>query len=196
MENLTFKQKMMYVLKRYGYYLLLGLLLLTVVITLTVVGLSSKKEGPIEDNSVPTNTVVSPFMPVLNASVYKGYYGNELVFNETLNQWETHKAIDFQVASGSAVYAILDGTVKNVYTNLLEGTVVEIEHDNGITSTYGSLEESLSLKIGDRVSRGQEIGKVSESATSEASAGAHLHFSMKEGDNKIDPSAYLNISSK
>lgn len=194
MENITMKQKMIYVLKKYGYYMVLGLMLLGVIATIIAVSVTSNNK--VKDPYTPTSSAITPFMPVANATIYKGYYGSELCFNETLRQWETHKAIDFQVAEGSKVYAILDGKVKDVYTNILEGTVVVLEHDGGLTSTYGSLDENLYVKVGDTISRGDEIGVVSSSATSETSAGAHLHFAMLEDGEKVDPSAYLNISSK
>lgn len=194
MENLTFKQRISYVLKKYGYYMLVGVLLLGLIITIAVVTTNSSSYR--DEVSEPTSTIINPYMPVANATVYKGYYGDSLCFNETLGQWETHKAIDFQVASGSKVFAILDGTVKDVYTNILEGTVVVVEHDNGLVSTYGSLEEDVLVSKGDKVSRGDELGIVSSTATAETAAGAHLHFAMSEDGEKIDPSAYLNISNK
>ena len=183
---------MIYGLNKYGYYSLLGVLVLAAVVTLVIVGLTSNKT---EDEYVPTSTAVTPFMPVLNAKLYKEFYGDELIYNETLKQWETHNGVDLQVASGSKVYSILDGEVVDVYSNVLEGTVVVIEHDNGLQSTYGSLDSELSVEVGDSISRGEEIGTVAATAYSEADAGTHLHFSLTENDKKVDPASYLNISS-
>lgn len=198
MENLTLKQKMINVFKRYGYYMLLGLFLFSLILTIVLVGVNSKNNSLSNDDKddVPVNSVVSAYMPVLNANIYKGYYGDELVYNETLKQWETHNGIDFQVANGSKVYSILDGKVKDVYSNVLEGNVVVIEHADGLTSCYGSLDDEIGVSVGDSVSRGQEIGSVSNSATAEVDAGAHLHFSMFDNDKKIDPASYLNIETK
>jgi murein DD-endopeptidase MepM/ murein hydrolase activator NlpD len=194
MENRGFMQKMKDVFKRYSYYFVLGGLLLVVAVTMIIVGLSSSNQ--FEDETIPTNTIVSPYLPVLNASIYKGYYADELVYNTTLKQWETHNAIDFVATNGSKVYSILDGKVKSVYSNLLEGQVIVIEHEDGLVSTYGSLAEDVKVKEGDLVNRGQEIGSVSDSSTGEVDAGAHLHFSLTDNGNNIDPAAYLNIETK
>ena len=191
MENTTFKQKITNMLKRYGYYFILGILVVGAILTMVLIGVSDSKK----QQSVPTSTKITPYMPVLNATLYKEYYGDELCYNATLKQWETHNGIDLQVASGSSVYSILDGKVKDIYSNLLEGTVVVIEHADGLVSEYASLDSDLKVKIGDEVSRGDIIGAVSESANAESDAGAHLHFSMFDNDKKIDPAAYLNISS-
>lgn len=191
MENITFKQKMTNIVKRYGYYFILGILAVGAILTMVLIGVSDSKK----QQSVTTSTKIAPYMPVLNATLYKGYYGDELCYNATLKQWETHNGIDLQVASGSSVYSILDGKVKDVYSNVLDGTVVVIEHANGLVSQYASLDSDLKVKVGDDVSRGDIIGAVSESANAESDAGAHLHFSMFDNDKKIDPAAYLNISS-
>lgn len=192
MENLTLKQKMTNVLKRYGYYFILGILVVGAVLTMILVGVSESNKNKL----TPTNSsTITPYMPVLNATLYKGYFADELTYNSTLKQWETHNGIDLQVASGSSVYSILDGKVKDVYTNILDGTVIVIEHNNGLTSEYSSLGSDVKVKVGDNVSRGDIIGAVSESANRELEAGAHLHFSMNDNGKKIDPAAYLNISS-
>lgn len=194
MENNGIMQKMKKCLKRYGYYMLLGLMFLGIVLTLILVG--SNVSSSHEEENVPTSSKVSAYLPVLNASIYKGYYGDELIYNATLKQWETHNGIDFTSSSGSSVYSILDGTVVDVYSNLLEGSVVVVEHDDGITSTYGSLDSSLKVKKGDIVSRGQVLGTISANAGNELDAGAHLHFSMTDNGKKIDPASYLNIETK
>ena len=194
MEGKTFVQKMKNVLQKYAYYILLGALVLTAVITLVVVGVNrSNNKSPLtEDVSV----TISPYLPVLNATIYKGYSADSLSYNATLKQWEVHNGIDFQTATGSSVYSILNGTVVDVYSNVLEGSVVVVEHDNGWVSTYGSLDENVSVKAGDKVERGQVLGTVADTASSELEAGAHLHFSLEDNGNKVDPAAYLNISSK
>lgn len=195
MENYTMKQKIIYFMKKYGYYLLLGIALLGILLTL-IIASSTSGDDVVDDAVIPTtNSKVTPYMPVLNATLYKAYYGDELVYNSTLKQWETHNGIDLQVASGSKVYSILDGKVVDVYSNLLEGTVVVVEHEDGITSCYGSLDSELNVAVGDTLSRGDELGTVSTSACAEVDAGAHLHFSMYDNGQKIDPASYLNISS-
>ena len=198
MENYTLKQKMSSFMKRFGYYILLGVALIAFILTLVIVSVSSNNnQEPTDGNIVDTNTqVVKTYLPVLNATIYKGFYGDELAYNETLKQWETHNGVDFQVASGSSVYSMMDGTVSSVYSNILEGNVVVIEHENGLVSCYGSLDNDVMVKEGDKVSGGQEIGKVATTATSESDAGAHLHFSLTDNGKKIDPASYLEIEVK
>ena len=194
MDGKSLGKKIKNLFQKYAYYILLGVLVLATIISLVVIGVtSSKNKAPeLEDVGV----TVSPYLPVLNSTIYKEYSADELVYNSTLKQWEVHKGLDFQASTGSSVYSILDGEVIDVYSNLLEGNVVVVEHDNGWVSTYASLDEDLKVKQGDLVNRGQELGTVSNTASSELEAGAHLHFSLVDNGKNVDPAAYLNISSK
>jgi murein DD-endopeptidase MepM/ murein hydrolase activator NlpD len=195
MNSDSIGQKIKNLFRKYSYYMLLGVLLLAVVLTIVVAGVVSSNDkggGMVEDVSV----TISPYLPVLNATIYKDYYGDELCYNQTLKQWETHNGIDFQAASGSSVYSILDGRVIDVYSNILEGAVVVVEHENGLISTYASLDDEVLVQKGDDVNRGQELGTISSTSSSEADAGAHLHFSITDNGNKINPASYLNIGNK
>ena len=194
MEGRVFMQKIKNVLQKYGYYFILGFLVFAAVITAVVISVNKGQNNkPItEDVSV----TVSPYLPVLNATIYKDYSADELLYNSTLKQWEVHKGLDFQTATGSSVYSILDGKVVDVYSNVLQGSVVVVEHDNGWVSTYASLGENVKVKEGDLVNRGDQLGVVSSSASAELDAGAHLHFSLEDNGRSVDPAAYLNIGTK
>ena len=93
------------------------------------------------------------------------------------------------------VLAFTDGTVSKVYSNYLEGTVIEIAHSNGLVSVYKSL-ESANVKVGDKVSAGQVIGVLGNTMAQEQSEGNHLHFELLKNGTKINPNDYLDLGSK
>lgn len=175
--------------------------LLVVAASLTVIMLN--KGEKIENNSninIGDNTeiVVSAptyVVPMKDATVIKDYSAKELQYNESLKQWEIHKAIDFQAGENASVLAFSDGTVSNVYSNYLEGTVVEITHANGLVSVYKSL-SSASVKIGDKVSAGQTIGVAGNTMAQEQNQGNHLHFEVLKNSKKVNPNEYLDLSTK
>lgn len=140
--------------------------------------------------SVPTYVV-----PMKNATVSKDYSGKELQYNDTLKQWEIHKAIDFLAGEELNVFALTDGTVSNVYNNYLEGTVIEIAHKNGLVSVYKSLAKA-DVKVGDNVTSGQVIGQAGESMASELNMGAHLHFEVLLDGVRVDPNNYIDLGEK
>ncbi len=190
-ENANTKDKIKAFVKRYGYLMLTVIGLLAFVITIIVLATTAKAP------SAPVSSSKMTFyLPIADANIAKGYKGNALQYNATLNQWEVHKGIDFTAPVGTSVCSVLSGKVSKIYNSYLEGTVVEITHAGNLVSRYASLDEDVKVKEGDSVAGGQQIGTVASSAKGEASDGAHLHFELLENDKKIDPSGYLNISNK
>lgn len=104
-----------------------------------------------------------------------------------------HEGDDFNLVSGGdsdlgqPLYAIADGTVTSVHNHITKptfGTHIHIQHDGKwgtVYSHYAHL-QSTSVKVGDRVTEGQEIGKLGKSGTDSA----HLHFSIKNQPTGVD----------
>ena len=183
------------------YFFILAGIVILFSILIIVASVASSNNKKVTNNNVineePVNAIITYYMPVINASVLKEYSATELQYNSTLKQWEAHKAVDFLASSGSEVKAITSGKVIDVYTNYLEGTVVKIQHDNGLISEYGSLSDNVKVSKGDTVASNATIGFVSASANAESNDGAHLHFTMYDNNgNKVDPAGFLNISNK
>lgn len=191
-SNTLQKKKIIY---NIVYATLIAVLVIACATTIALVSSSKKPSLNVGENNiqVSNNTYV---VPMKNATIQKDYSGSELQFNDTLKQWEIHKGIDFLAGEDSSVFAVANGTVSNVYTNYLEGTVIEITHDNGIVSVYKSLAKDVNVAIGDKVSAGQTIGVASNSMAQELNNGAHLHFEMMKNGKKINPNDYLSLGNK
>lgn len=181
----------------YIYAAIIALMVLACAVTIAVVNAKNTNTnanvGTGETVLVGASTYV---VPMKNATIAKDYSGSELQYNDTLKQWEIHKAIDFIASDDLNVYAVGDGTISNVYTNYLEGTVVEISHKDGIVSVYKSLAKDVNVSIGDKVSAGTVIGQVAETMASELKVGAHLHFEMLKNNVKVNPNDYLDLGNK
>lgn len=141
--------------------------------------------GTIEE---PEEFVVAD--PIKEYTLGQGFSNTELVFDPTHGHWATHEGLDFMAAAGSDVMSVFDGTVKSVETDSYYGTTVVIEHKDGFESVYKLLDE-VSLKAGDKVTKGQVIGKVSDSALAEIASGAHLHLELYKDGEKINPADYM-----
>lgn len=195
MDKTNFQQKKKVVMN-YVYAILIGILVIACAVTIALVSANnSNGRADVGDDGVDVSTTTY-VVPMQNATIVKDYSGTELQYNDTLKQWEIHKAIDFIATDNLNVYAVADGTVSNVYTNYLEGTVVEISHSDGIVSIYKSLASDVSVAVGDTVSAGQVIGQVGDSMAQESNTGAHLHFEMTVNGVKVDPNDYLSLGDK
>ena len=183
----------------YIYATFIGLLVIACAVTIAFVSKqgSTNDIGQVSPNppSVDVSTTTY-FVPMENATIVKDYSSKELQYNDTLKQWQIHKAVDKVSETSTKVLALTDGKVTNVYTNYLEGTVIEITHDKGLVSVYKSLNSEVSVAVGDKVSAGQVIGEVSDSMTEELNTGAHLHFELTLNNVKVDPNNYFTLADK
>ena len=182
-------------LKKYGYWigLALSIAVLITVITLTAVGRATAPE----DDFAPVDTPTISFMnPLTEVTTLKTFSNTALQYNSTLNVWQSHKAIDFAAEEGTDVYAVMDGKVTEVTYNYLMGNIVKLDVGGGITVVYASLANDVPVKAGDSVTKGSVIGKVSDTAKSEANDGPHLHLEVLLNNELVDPNLYLDLAEK
>ena len=133
-------------------------------------------------------------MPVESTSVLNEY---GFYHNTTLGTYYHHVGMDFAAEVGAQVLAVDDGVVESISRDdLLEGTQIVVAHENGVKSVYRFVEESQTLKVGDRVERGEVIATVAEANGNEYKDGAHLHFEMLVDGENVDPSTYLTLEEK
>ena len=171
------------------------------VLAIAIVGVVAAKSANtsyIESETVNTSspTSINFIMPIENGEIIKDYSATSLKYNATLKQWEAHKAVDIKGADDANVLACYNGTVVSVKSSYLTGTVVTIKHNNSLQTVYGSLDENVLVKEGDKVTKGQVIGKVSNSAKNESADGNHLHFEVLQDGKKVDPNLFLITSEK
>ena len=138
----------------------------------------------------PTPTALVFTWPV-NGTIIGDYSVEALVYSETMGDWRTHEGVDLAVTLGTRVIATADGTVSALYQDDFMGTVVEIDHGNGLVSRYASLAEVPTVKVGDAVKTGTVIGSVGTTAAAENGLNPHLHFAMYQDSNPVDPHDYL-----
>jgi murein DD-endopeptidase MepM/ murein hydrolase activator NlpD len=127
-----------------------------------------------------------PFLRPRQARV-TSRFGSGRVFNGRVSS--SHLGVDYRGATGDPIYAANRGVVALVDTFFLAGTVVYIDHGEGIVTGYFHMSEP-EVAIGDTVERGQEIGRVG--ATGRVT-GPHLHWSARYGALTIDPADLLSL---
>ena len=71
------------------------------------------------------------------------------------------------------------------------GVTVTLSHEDGYHTRYANLQPEVPVRPGDAVSAGQIIGAVGSSAAAEANQPPHLHFSVAQNGDAVDPAEYL-----
>ena len=185
-------------IKKYGYFIALAIVVLIVALSVVLTGQPAKTDIVVSDKEPVEvgSSALSFGLPLANCQVVHDYSRDALIFNETMGWFETHKGVDLRSETSNEVLACEDGEVVKVYTNNLEGTVVVIKHNEHFTTKYSSLSSNVTVKVGDKVSKGQKIGEVSTSAGEEVETGAHLHFELLQNDNQVNPNDYLTLQNK
>ena len=101
----------------------------------------------------------------------------------------SHTGQDYPMPIGSDVQAALDGVVFDDAPGHEYGITVQIDHENGFQTLYGHLSQTL-VKPGDRVKKGQVIGKSGDTGNV---TGPHLHFEVRKGSNNpVNPQELLS----
>jgi len=130
--------------------------------------------------SVPTT------MPV-TAGYYSSNYGYRL--DPITGRSTFHTGVYIIAAAGTAVMAAAGGVVSFSGFMAEYGNVVEVDHDNGLTSRYAHLSKSM-VKIGDVILKGQLIAQVGSTGRT---TGPHLHFEVREKGIPLNPNKFLSL---
>lgn len=150
--------------------------------------------GGIENGEIVDTDPLTFDLPLAEYTISMDYTdGDDFVYSSTLNEWTTHKGIDFVATGSKDVKAVADGTIESVTTDAEHGTKIVIDHGQGIKSIYSSLADNATVKKGDAVKKGDKIGEASDSSYLEFKDGPHVHFEMTKDGKHISPREYLEI---
>jgi murein DD-endopeptidase MepM/ murein hydrolase activator NlpD len=110
-------------------------------------------------------------MPV-QGSIIRGY------------EKKKNDGIDIGAPAGTAVKVAADGVVAAITQDTDQVPIIVVRHANDLLTVYAGI-EGLTVKKGDKVSRGQTIGKV------RAGNPSFLHFEVRQGFDSVDPVGFL-----
>jgi len=98
-----------------------------------------------------------------------------------------HEGIDLAAKEGTPVVASADGIVTFCGTYGGYGLMVEIDHENGLSTRYAH-NKMNKVRSGQRVTRGQTIGLVGSTGVTTS---VHLHYEVRRDDEAINPMPYV-----
>lgn len=156
---------------------------------------SEEAEGPnyrksykvVENNLNPGEKreyMLQPCQPLVPSEDYFNNDGSGAWFGVKRNhKLGFHAGADYswvKAEPSKNVYSVADGTVIFVhkYGDNLAGNRVRIKHDDGIITTAYYHLDSYNVSVGNKVKKGQVIGKIGGSGYKINSWGKHLHFEV------------------
>lgn len=108
----------------------------------------------------------------------------------TISQYPVwyHMALDIANNAAPGIGAADSGTVTLVqYLRYGYGYHIIVDHGSGLSTLYAHMQE-IYVKVGDRVARGQIVGKMGSTGRS---TGTHLHFEVRRAGTTVNPLPFL-----
>jgi len=145
-------------------------------------------------SSISDNNNVQKFIYPTKYTNISSEYGYRILYGNS----NFHNGIDFLAPLGSEIYASESGIIE--YASFLKDgycNTVIISHDSGIKTLYCHISETFIVKAGQHVNKGDIVGYVGPKYLSNGvmngnTTGPHLHFSVFENGNTINPFLILN----
>lgn len=126
----------------------------------------------------------------LDGNVLMGYSMDKTVYFATLDQYKYNPAIIIGGEVGDEVVAAADGEVESIKVDAQTGTTITMNLGNGYQIVYGQLKE-VSLQEGDRVSKGELIGYLSEPTKYYSVEGPNLYLQVLKDGEPVNPMEYM-----
>jgi len=121
-------------------------------------------------------------MPV-TGEILKDFSNNTLQYSTTYGDMRIHNAVDISCKEGTLVTACTDGKIQSVEQSSTLGTVVTVDHGDGLVIKYAALKD-LKVKNGDSVKMGDVLGAVT-TVPSECADQSHLHLEAFKDSKSI-----------
>jgi murein DD-endopeptidase MepM/ murein hydrolase activator NlpD len=112
-------------------------------------------------------------------------------FGQRQSPWgdgkEFHAGLDIAAPAGTEVHAPASGAIAFSGPHGAYGLTVIVDHGENVRTLYGHLSR-VSVKPGERVQRGQVLGRAGSTGRS---TGAHLHYEVIVAGRTVNPRPYL-----
>ena len=131
-------------------------------------------EAGLSTDGLPSYSKSVLAYPVRKVTITQGY--GKTSYSKRAYASGKHNGIDFGGSYGTSIYAAADGKVIGTGNlgKYAYGRWIAIDHDNGIVTLYGHL-SAIGVSKGDKVTKGEQIGKMGSTGYS---TGNHLHFTV------------------
>ena len=140
------------------------------------------KRGGGDDKTYKTVPIGKITWPVKSRKIQSPFGENTNPITRTVTD---NPGIDISIKNGSVVKAAAKGKVSLVHWLAGYGTLVILNHGNGVRTVYANL-SSVWVKKNDKVAKGKGIGKSGKTAD-----GEFLHFELWQGSTRLNPAYYL-----
>jgi len=130
-------------------------------------------------------------MDIKRGIYISSYYGYRT--DPISDRKQFHAGDDFSAKIGTPVKSTGKGVIAKAEFDSRFGNFVEIDHGYGYKTVYAHMQDGLPVKKGDKVERGQVIGRVGNTGRSTA---PHLHYEVKHKNKTENPRKFYTYDKK
>lgn len=141
---------------------------------------------PVDEIFANTRELQWPVM----GNIILDYSMDKTVYFPTLDVYKVNAGIMIQSEVGTEVVAAATGNVKEVGFSEEIGNYIVVDIGEGYEATYGQI-ENITLKVGNKVSKGEKIGTVAEPTKYYSVEGCNVYFRLDKDNKPIDPVEYF-----
>ena len=157
---------------------------------------STPTTSDVVSETKPSNTTPPPvasffIMPMSSGTVYKEFSDSKLQYSNTYDDYRLHAAVDIVSDTTDLVTACGEGIVTSIEKIELWGTVITIDHGNGIIAKYCGFGDKVKVKVGDIVSSTTTLGELG-TIPSECLDAKHLHLEFTKNGVPVSPIDLFN----
>lgn len=148
---------------------------------------SGKIAGPLEaaPQGEPKGTLIAPKVVPTALITGRMPVAGRVTDDFTKHLKRKSAGLDIAAPPGSPVELPASGVVR-VGRDARSGNYVQVDHGNGVVSTYSHLSR-VDVKSGQRVEAGTVLGGVGQTGNA---TGPHLHYRVKVNGKDVDPASY------
>ncbi len=121
----------------------------------------------------------------IEGTVEKEYSYDTLVYSATYRDMRIHTGADIVPANGTVIVAAADGTVISVDEDTVYGTVISIDHYDGVVINYCGV-KNVTVHKNDIVTKGEIIAEIGI-VNNECADKDHLHLELLLDGEYADP---------
>ncbi len=138
-----------------------------------------------EAGAVTEETNPPVFVMPIEGNILKPFSEDTLIYSATYKDMRIHTGVDIAPTVANVVVSAFSGTVIGVDENTNYGTVVTIDHGDGIMLSYCGL-KNVTVKSGDKVNSEEVLGEI-DVVLNESADAIHLHLELMINGEYKDP---------
>lgn len=137
-------------------------------------------------DSIADTAIAVPSDKPVKSAAFMSAYGNRRDPFE--GHTKMHQGIDLAAPLGTPIYATADGVISEAGWNSGGyGNLIKVSHGKGIETRYAHL-SSVAVRSGQRVRRGELIGRMGSTGRS---TGSHLHYEVRIEGRAVNPIPFM-----